>query len=69
VYQVAITAPLTAPGEVAGRFEFSNDLGRSTFGNADLDGDVSEPEGRVGGDALEDVGVIRYESKRMVSIS
>jgi hypothetical protein len=69
VYVVAVTAAFAILGQVAGLFQVSDDLGCRAFGDADLEGDVAEPKGRVGGHALEHLGVVGYESKRVISIS
>lgn len=66
---VAVTTAGSGPGQVTGLFELSDDVGGGALGDPDLDGDVPEPERRVGSDALEDVRVIRYEPKRMIAIS
>ena len=66
---VAVTTAGSGPGQVAGLLELADDVGCGALGDPDLDGDVPEAERRVGSDALEDVRVIRYESKRMIAIS
>jgi hypothetical protein len=69
VHLVAVAAAVAGLGQVAGLFQISHDLGCRAFGDADLQGDVAEPKRRVGGDALEHVGMVGYESKRMIAIS
>lgn len=66
---VAVAATVAALGQIAGLFQFPDDLGCCAFGDADVQGNVAEPEVRIGGDALENVGMVRYESKRMIAIS
>jgi hypothetical protein len=69
VHLVAVPAAVAGLGEVARLFELANDLGCGSFGDADLGCNVPKPERRVAGDALENVGVVGYEAKRMVAIS
>jgi hypothetical protein len=69
VHLVAITPAVAGLGEIAGLFEVSDDLGCGAFGDADLDSDVAKPKRRVGSDALEHVGMVGYEPKRVISIS
>ena len=69
MYLVPVTAAVARLCEIPGALKLSHDLGCGAFGDADLDGDVAEPERRVGSDRLEDVGVVRYEPKRMIFIS
>ena len=66
---VVVTTAGSGLGQVTGLLELADDVGCRPLGDPDLDRDVPEPERRVGGDALEDVRVIRYESKRMIAIS
>jgi hypothetical protein len=66
---VAVAAAVAASREVAGPFEVVDDLRCGSFGDADVEGDVAEPDRGLGGDGLEDVGVVGYEPKLMIAIS
>ena len=63
---VPVAATATRPREVPGKLEILDDLGDGSLGDADALGDVSESRGGVHRDALEDMGVVRDESPRMV---
>jgi hypothetical protein len=65
---VAVAAPVARGGQVAGLLEVLDDLGCGSFGDGDLEGDVAEPDRRVGGDGLEDVGVVGNEPKLVIAI-
>lgn len=69
VHLVPVAAAVAGSRDVAGLFEVVDDLGRGSFGNADLHGDVAEPDRRIGGDGLEDVCMVGYEPKLLIAIS
>jgi hypothetical protein len=48
-------------GEVAGGLEFGDDLLRRAFGDADLVGDIPQPEIEVLGEEQQDVAVVGEE--------
>src|SRR5919204_4177418 len=66
VHLVSVAAPVAPLRQVAGVLEVVDDLGRRPLGDADGGCDVPEPGVRVLRDALEHVGVVRYEPKAVV---
>ena len=66
VHNVMVAAPFAALRQVAGSYEVVDDLGRRAFRDSDGFSDVPEPGAGVGGDDLKHVGMIRYESEKMV---
>jgi hypothetical protein len=68
MHLVAVTAPVAALAQVAGLFEVVDDLSSSALRNADRLRDVPQAARGVGGDDLEDVGVVRYEPESMILV-
>ena len=60
---IAIASSVAGLRQVTGLLEVVDDLRCRSFGDSDGDGDVSEPQARVGGYACDHVGVIRQKPK------
>jgi hypothetical protein len=61
VDQVVVAPTLSSPFDVPGLFEIPDDPENRAFGDPHRFGDVPEPGIRVGGDAHQDVAVVRQE--------
>src|SRR3954454_24029622 len=62
---VPVTAAVAALRDVAGLLELPEDVRCSPLGYADRLRDVLHPDGRLGGDALEDVRMVGQIAERM----
>jgi hypothetical protein len=68
MHLVAVPSPVAALAQVARLFEVVDDLSCGALGNTDRLRDVPQAGRGVGGDDLEDVGVVRYEPESMTLI-
>jgi len=68
VHVVAVAASLPDLREVAGCDEILDDHSGRSLGDADNAGDISEAAGRVTGDRLEHVRVVRHEPPAVVVV-
>ena len=66
---VAVAAALARPRQITRFLKVVDDRRRGSLGYADCRRDVPVPGGWIGGDALEDVCVVRHESPQVVRIS
>ena len=62
---VAVAASVAGLCQVARLLEVVDDVGGRPLGDADTDGDVSEPGIGIGPDAFEHVGVVRHKSPQV----
>ena len=69
MHLVVVAAPITALAQIAGQLEVADDLGCGPLGDPNRRGDVAEARGRVDGDDLEHVSVVRHEPKRMILLA
>ena len=69
VHLVAVAAAVAALAQVAGLLKVVDDLRRGSLGDPDRVGDVPQPNGRVGADDLEHMGVVCYEPERMIAFT
>ena len=65
---VLVAAAASFSGDVAGVDQVSNDPLGGSFGDSDPDGDFSEPDRGVLGDAEEHLGVVGHEPPRMLCL-
>lgn len=63
---IMVAAAITALGQVAGTLEVGDDLSCRSLRDPDGLGDIAEAGRRIARDHLEGVGVVRYESERVV---
>jgi hypothetical protein len=66
---VAVAPSLANLRQIARLFEVADDRRSRSFGDTDRGRDVSEPCGRIAGDALENVGVVGQEPPEMIAFS
>ena len=69
VYFVVVAAAVAALSEVAGLLEVVDDLRCGSLGDPDRVSDVPEPNGGVGADDLEHVGVVCYEPEKLIAFT
>ena len=63
---VRVASSFPSLRQVARLLQVIHDLGRRSFRDPDGCSDVSETDAGVGGEDLKHVGVVRYESEKMV---
>jgi hypothetical protein len=66
VHFVTVAAPVAGLRQIAGRFQVVEEVSHGSLGDADDPRDVPKAGTRVFGDDLEDMGVVRDESKRVI---
>lgn len=68
VHLVRVPTTVAGLAEIASGNELADDVRHRSLRDADGLGDVPQPGSWVRGDALEYVGVVRHEAKRLTTI-
>jgi hypothetical protein len=69
MYLISVAPAVTALREVTGSLELAHDGSRGSIGDPDLLSKIGKADRRVVANDLEDVGVVRYESEKMVAVT